>query len=124
MQLTLNFEPGLSERHSSLKSCIRERVYANPKPLKVIASDMDLSESDLSRKLADNPNDARNLTVEDFERYMDATGDYAAIYYLIEKYAISNEAKRAHASSELAKLLPQVLALAKQMDVQQKTKAR
>ena len=116
-QLTLNFEPGLAERHRSLKSCVRERIYGNGKPLKVIAADMDLSETELSRKLSDNPNDTRNLNCDDLERYIAESGDVTPIYYLIEKFAVSTEAKAAFAAAELVKLLPAVVALAKQAGV-------
>lgn len=112
-QLTLNFEPGLSERHRTLKGCVRERVYGNGAPLKVLAGNMDLSETELTRKLSDNPNDTRDLNCDDLEAFIRATGDVTPIYYLIEKYAVSLEAKRAFASAELARALPGLLALAK-----------
>lgn len=112
-QLSLNFEPGLAERWRSLKACVRERVFAHPKPLKSIAADMDLSESELSRKLADNPNDTRELTCDDFEAYMKTTGDLTPLYYLNEKFAVDKQTKQAHAAAELAKSLPHLLALAK-----------
>lgn len=114
-QLTLSFEPGLAERHRSLKACVRERVYGQPSPLKTVAADMDLSESELTRKLAANPNDTRNLNCDDLEAYITATGDTTPIYYLIEKFAVSTEVKQAFAAAEFAKALPQILALAKQM---------
>lgn len=114
-QLTLNFEPGLAERHKSLKACIRERIYANNRPLKAIAADMDTSPSELTRKLGENPNDPRNLSCDDLEAYLQASNDHTPIYYLIEKYAVSTEAKQAYAAAELSKLLPSILALAKQM---------
>lgn len=81
-QLTLNFEPGLSERHASLADCIRQCVYASRNPLKMIAADMDLSQSELSRKLSENPNDPRRFNIDDLEKYMDATGDVTPIQYL------------------------------------------
>lgn len=116
-QLTLNFEPGLAERHKSLKACIRERIYGQGKPLKIIAADIDLSETELTRKLSDNPNDTRNFTCDDLEAYIAAHQDVTPIYYLIEKYAVSLEAKQAYAAAELAKALPGILALAKQLGV-------
>ena len=114
-QLSLNFEPGLSERWRSVKACVRERVFANIKPLKTVAANMDLSETELSRKLSDNPNDTRDLTCDDLERYIESTQDFTPIYYLIEKFAIDKSTKQAYAAAELAKHLPQIIALAKQM---------
>ena len=116
-QHTLNFDPGLAERWRSLKACMRERVYAHPKPMKAIAAEMDLSESDLSRKLSDNPGDPRNLSCDDLESYIARTGDLTPIYYLTEKYAVNPDAKRAFAAAELAKALPEILALARQLGV-------
>lgn len=117
MQLSLNFEPGLAERHKTLKACARERIYGSGKPLKTIAGDMDLSETELTRKLADNPNDTRNFNCDDLEAYIKATGDVTPIYYLVEKYAADPRIKEAFAKAELAKLLPGLIALAKQAGV-------
>jgi hypothetical protein len=113
VQLTINFEPGLAERHKSLKGCVRERVYAHPTPLKALAADLDLSETELTRKLANNPNDTRNFNCDDLEAYLDSTKDLTPIYYLIEKYGVDSQAKQAYAAAELAKMLPQLIALAK-----------
>lgn len=120
VQHTLNFEPGLAERWRSLKACVRERVYGHMKPLKTIAADMDLSESDLSRKLGSNPDDVRNLSCDDFEAYLARTGDVTPIMYLVEKYAVNPEIKKAFAAAELAKALPEILALARQLGVKSK----
>lgn len=117
VQHTLNFDPGLSERWPSLKACVRDRVFGHIKPLKTIAADMDLSSSELSRKLADNPGDPRNLSCDDLEAYIAKSGDATPIFYLIEKYAVNPEAKRAFAAAEIAKALPEILALARQLNV-------
>lgn len=116
-QLTLNFEPGLAEKNRTLKAHVRERIYASPRPLKAIAADMDLSETELTRKLSLNPNDTRDVTLDDFEAYLASSGDVSGVFYLIEKYAVSTEAKQAFAAAELAKALPGILALARQLGV-------
>ena len=79
-QLTLDFEPGLTERHTCLLSCIREAAHTHRNPLKTIAADMDMSQSELSRKLSDNPNDVRQFTVGDLEAFILATGDTTPVY--------------------------------------------
>lgn len=116
-QLTLNFEPGLAEKNRSLKAHMRERIYGSDKMLKQIASDMDLSETELTRKLSLNPNDTRDVTLDDLEAYIATQGDVSPVFYLIEKFAVSTEAKQAYAAAELAKALPGILALAKQLGV-------
>lgn len=113
-QMTLNFEPGLAERHKSLLECIRERAYSSRNPLKTIAADMDLSESDLSRRLRNDPNDKRSFSVGDLERFIAATGDVQPIYYLIEKFLQDPSHKRAAALDGLAKMLPTIQALLSQ----------
>jgi hypothetical protein len=110
-QLTLDFQPGLSERHESLLACVRERAYSSRNPLKTIAADMDMSQSDLSRKLSGNPDDPRRLSVDDLERFVEATGDTTPILYLVEKYLADAEAKQRAAYQQLAKQLPDLLAL-------------
>lgn len=112
-QLTLDFEPGLVERHGSLLDCIRQSAYTHRSPLKTIAADMDQSQSDLSRKLAGNPDDPRRFSVDDLEKFIRATGDVTPILYLVEKYLADEDAKQRAAHQQLAKMLPDVLALIK-----------
>lgn len=112
-QLTLDFEPGLAERHDSLLACIRQCAYTYRSPLKTIAADMDQSQSDLSRKLSGNPDDPRRFSVEDLERFIRATGDTRPILYLVEKFMADAETKQRAAHEQLARMLPDVLALIK-----------
>lgn len=112
-QLTLDFTPGLTERHSSLLACVRESVYTHRNPMKTVAADMDMSQSDLSRKLSGNPDDPRRFTLDDLERMLQATGDMNPVYYLVEKYLTDEDMKQRRALAELAKQLPDVLALIK-----------
>jgi hypothetical protein len=85
-QLTLNFEKGLADAWSSCREYVAYRVHHQGKPQKVVAADMDYSPSDLSRKLAQNPDDSRRFTLDDLEKYMDVTGDTRPVLYLVEKY--------------------------------------
>lgn len=113
-QLTIDFTPGLSERHESIMDCIKECAYSHRNPLKTIAADMDMSQSELSRKLGNNPDDPRNLSVEDLVRFIRATGDVTPIYWLIETFMQDEQAKQQRAMAALAKQMPQILALFKQ----------
>lgn len=112
-QLTLDFEPGLADRHESLLACIRQCAYSHRNPLKTIAADMDQSQSELSRKLSEGHDDPRRFTVDDLEKFVKATGDITPILYLVEKYLADEEAKQRAAHQQLAKMLPDVLALIK-----------
>jgi hypothetical protein len=112
-QMTLDFEPGLADRHDSLLSCIRQCAYTNRNPLKTIAADMDMSQSELSRKLSGNPDDTRRFSVDDLEAYISQCHDVTPVLYLVEKYLADEEAKRNAANQRLAQMLPDVLALIK-----------
>lgn len=90
-QITLNFEAGLTDFYSSGRECVAARVHQIGKPQKVIAADMDLSPSDLSRKLSSNPDDHRKFTTDDMERYIDTTGDKTPILYYVERYFNEDE---------------------------------
>ena len=88
-QMTLDFEAGITKSYGTLKEYLREDLIPHrPKGLvkKQLAAEMDLSPSELTRKLADNPNDPRNFSIDDLENYMEVTGDHQPIYYLCEKY--------------------------------------
>ena len=110
-QLTLTFEAGLVERHPSAMDVVRRVAYAHPKPIKTIAADMDMSQSALSRKLTQDPDDPRCFTLDDLERFIDATGDVSVIEYLAAKYLRSDEARRAGAVAAAESLLQQLAAV-------------
>jgi hypothetical protein len=116
-QLTLDFQPGLAELYSSALSCVDAQIKSSGKPLKTIAADMDLSSSELSRKLANNPNDARNFTLHDLESYIVATGDTTPILYLAQKYCVDDAFKKRQALSMLAEKLPALMAMLKEAGV-------
>lgn len=94
-QLTLSFEPGLHERFNSLRAYLAYRVTVQAKPAKVIAADMDLSPSTLSRKLNPGEADTQRFNVDDLEGYLAASGDApAVIEYLASKYMAGGDAAR------------------------------
>lgn len=86
MQLTLNLDAKLVESYGTCREYVAARVHQQGRPQKAIAADMDYSPSDLSRKLAQNPEDSRRFTLDDLERYVVVTGDTNPILYLVEKY--------------------------------------
>lgn len=119
-QLTLNFEPSLPERFSSLRAYIAHRTPLLNKPAKVIAADMDMSPSTLSRKLNPADGDTQRFNLDDLEAYLDSTGEApAVIEYLAAKYMDSDAARHARAitkvellSNELTRALAQLKASA------------
>ena len=112
-QLSLDFTPGLTERYDNVLECLRACVYGSSKPMKTIAMDMDMSQSDLSRKLSNNPDDPRRFSVGDLEAFVQATGDTTPILYLAQKYCADNSLKYREALAALANMAPQIQALLK-----------
>lgn len=117
VQMPLEFASGLTERHPTLLACCHESAVRCVRPMKAIAADMDMSSSDLGRRLSPSEGDPRRLSVDDLVRLIDATGDLSPIYWLIEKFAIDDEARQRRAQAELAKQLPGLIALLKQVGV-------
>lgn len=113
-QLTLNFEPALPDRFPTLRAYIAHRSAVVPKSMKVVAADMDLSPSTLSRKLNPAEGDTQRFNLDDLEAWLHSTGDAAAVVeYLAAKYMDSDTSRQqrlvANAEqllAELAKVLP------------------
>lgn len=90
-QLTLDFDAGLTDSYHSCREYVAARVHQLGRPQKAIAADMDYSPSDLSRKLAQNPDDSRRFTLDDLEKYIAVTGDKKPVHYLVEKYLSASD---------------------------------
>lgn len=104
-QLTLSFEPSLPERFPTLRAYIAHRTPLLAKPAKVIAADMDMSPSTLSRKLNPSEGDTQRFNLDDMEAFLESTGDApAVIEYLAAKYMDSPEARKARALTKVERL--------------------
>lgn len=105
-QLTLSFEPGLSDRYRSLRECVAAGVYRNG--LGNTAIDLDIAPGNLSVQISDDP--SRHFSVDSLERYVGKTGDTTPIYYLIEKFlsdkAEDNAAEMASMKQALKQMAP------------------
>lgn len=97
-QVVLNFEAGLVEAYPSLKELLAARVHQQAVQAKSIAADLDMSPSDLSRKLACSKGDnKRNFCVNDLVRFIEVTEDLTPIYWLAERFLSVNEVERLRA---------------------------
>lgn len=111
-QLTLNFEPALPERWPSLRSYLAHRAQLQNKSLKVIAADMDISPSTLTRKLNPAEGDTQRFNVDDLEGYIESTGDvHSVIEYLAAKYADNDDARKARTLAKVESMLPELATL-------------
>jgi len=107
-QIQIDFDAGLTQRYPELMDVVRAAAYACGKPLKTVAADMDLSQSELSRKLADNPNDPRELNVHELPGFIKATGKpgHDVIYWLIEQFIEDPQTRQQRAMDMLVQLAP------------------
>lgn len=111
-QMTFNFEPSLADRWPTLRQYIAHRAAVQKKHLKVIAADMDVSPSVLSRKLNPSDGDTQRFNVDDLEGYIQSTGDVdSVIEYLMAKYKDSDEARKARTLAKVESMLPELAAL-------------
>lgn len=109
-QLTLSFEPGLSDRYGSLRECVATGVYQ--RGLKRVAIDLDQAPSNLSVQLSDDP--SRHFSVDNLERYIESTKDLTPVYYLVEKFIKPRDGRQEAALAQLPALAEQLQAMLKQ----------
>lgn len=109
-QLTLNFEPGLSERHLSLRDCIAACIYQ--RGLGRVAIDLNKAPGNLSVELSEDH--ARHFSVDSLETYIEKTGDTAPIYYLIDKFLSPKDSSQSDAMAQMAPILAQLAPLMRQ----------
>lgn len=111
-QLTLNFEPSLPDRFGTLREFLAYRVNVQPKSQKVIAAEMDMSPSTLSRKLNPQDTDTQRFNLDDLEAYLQASKDAGAVIeYLAAKYLDNDEARKARMINRVESMLPELASL-------------
>lgn len=118
-QLTINFEAGLRERYPTIYHVLRAMAERSGRPMKAIAADMDMSSSELSRRLNSdlNENDTRVFDIAFLDAgdkgFMKATRSTLVIEWLAEGHLdqVNPDRQRQRALSELASLMPRLGAL-------------
>lgn len=115
-QFELDFEGGLATRFRSLLECVDDCINRSPHQKKVIAADLDLSPSALSRRLSPHPEGSSEprFSVELLERYIERFEDLTPVYYLVEKFCQKPEDKKRQAIAQLANMMPMLEKLIKE----------
>lgn len=113
-QLTLNFEPGLTERFRSFDEVLAAAVYSSRKGLNSVAGDLDMSPSELTRRLNPDASDPRPLRTCDGIRIIESTKDMRPVYWLIEKFLRDPEAMKQEAMAQIPGLVAQLSKLLEQ----------
>lgn len=112
MQLTLELKPGLTQQYRSLREVVAAAVYQYRGGIGGVAQALDMSPSDLGRRLNHGDGDPlRNLDIDHLAQIIEATGDHRPIHWLIETFVPSDEQKRKSAVDQLSNLMPQIAAL-------------
>ncbi len=113
-QLTLELESGLTQRFRCARDAVAQGVYR--RGLKTTAGDLDMAPGNLSVALGDDSQ--RKFGIDEFERYLQVTGDMTPLYYLVERYLGDQGAARAEALDRVMRVaeqleqLPAILAAA------------
>ena len=111
-QMTFSFEPSLADRFPSLRAYVAHRVNTHNKSAKVIAADMDMAPSLLSRKLNPSEGDTQRFNLDDLEAYLRSSGDApAVIEYLASKFMDSPEARKSRMLARAETLLADLSAV-------------
>ena len=119
-QLTLDLEPGLTERHSSLLDCVAACIYS--RGLKRVAGDINKAPGNLSRELGGESD--RHFSVSALEAYIQTQGDLTPIYYLIARYMRDQAAAEGATLRRVEGLMREVAALMAQSGTAKKPARR
>ncbi|MDE2098664.1 MAG: hypothetical protein KGL39_15525 [Patescibacteria group bacterium] len=109
-QLTLSFEPSVRQRFPTLRQCLQYVVLQDPRGIKAVAADCDLSESELSRRLTEKSDgNPRSCDVDDvLVAVMHSTRSLLPLQWLAAEFGQDDESRRAAAVTTVESLLPQL----------------
>ena len=110
-QISIPLETSLVRQFPRFMDCVRASVYGCNRQFKAIAADLDMRASELSRKLADNPDDNVHFPVERLPELVQATGDSRPVLWLAESFLDDAGARKQHAVDRISALLPELTAL-------------
>src|SRR6185312_3431760 len=94
MQTAFDFTPGLTVQFKSLRQVLAAAVYGSRASLNGVASDLDLSPSELQRMLNRGIADERKLDTDDVEKIIASTGDLRPVHWMVEKFLQDPERMR------------------------------
>jgi len=104
-QFTLDFQAGLTERFPRWRDTFVHAVYNSRLGLNGVAAKMDMSPSDLTKRLSGNSDEPRPLRDTDILSIIEATQDYTPVYWLLEKFLKDPDARKQEAIARLPGLV-------------------
>ena len=123
-QLTLELQTDVRKRFTSLRECLHWTVLNDPRGIKAVAADCDLSVSELSRRLHPSDDDPRSCDVNLMVKVMHSTRDLAPLHWMMAEFLQDEDAKRRSAVDQLSNLMPQLAALLADAGVPAKGRGR
>lgn len=112
-QLSIPLDPGLTQQFPEFRDVVRASVYSCGRAFKAVAADLDMSVSELSRKLSDNVHDPVHFPLYRLPDLVRATGDKRPVLWLVETFLDDPVARKQHAVDRIASMLPELAALVK-----------
>jgi len=112
-QIELDYEGSLIDQFPTWRQVVVASVYGCGKQFKNVAADLDMSETELSRRLNDNPKDTLKFILFRLDELIAATDDLRPVYWLIEKFCEDQETRQRRVVSQLEKAVPQITQLLK-----------
>jgi len=106
--MTLDFQPSVRARFPTLRQCVHFVVLEDPRGIKAVASDCDVSVSELSRRLAPTDGDPRSCDVNLMVAIMKSTKSQLPLQWLIGEFVPDDQTRLSSALSTAEQLLPQL----------------
>ncbi len=116
--------PAYDWKQLSFKETIQRAVYGCGRSLKVIAAELDMSGPELSRKLADNPNDPVHFPAHRIADLIESTKDFGPLYWLIDRFLAPQEDEAVRLVKQIAAHLPEVKRLLDLLESREKLEGR
>jgi len=116
-QLQFNFDPSLQERFPTKREYIAFLVLTYEKPLKLIAAEMDMSPSTLSRKLNPGDGDCQRFSVDDEEKLFKVCPGIAqkVITYDVSKWCDTPENRQQRVLDDASRLMQELRTILPQL---------
>lgn len=115
-QVSLDFEAGLIDRFPEWDECVRHSVSSCGRQHRAIAAELDMSPSELSRKIARKApgSEEPNFPFHRIPDLIHATGQLDPIYWLIDKFCDDPERKKRAAIAQIPALIAKLEQIAKE----------
>ena len=108
-QLSIPLDVSLIQQFPAFIDVVRASVYSCGRAFKAVAADLDMSVSELSRKLNEHEN--VHFPLARLPELLRATGDHRPVLWLVESFLDDPAARKQNAVDRIAALVPELTAL-------------